>query len=44
MILEKSFRQLVAYTDHRLTQRDMNQDALMFYKRQSLRKLMTVAE
>ena len=44
MIIEKSFRQLVAYTDHRLTQKDMKLDADMFYKKQSFLKMMVTAQ
>ena len=33
MIIEKTFRKLLDYTDHRLTQKDMKEEADMFYKR-----------
>ena len=34
MIIEKTFRKLLDYTDHRLTQKDMKEEADLFYKRQ----------
>ena len=43
MLIEKYFKQLVAYTDHRLNQKDMNEEALNFLKRKTLRKMLSTA-
>ena len=43
MLIEKYFKQLVTYTDHRLNQKDMNEEALNFYKRKTLRKMLSTA-
>ena len=44
MLLEKSFKQLVSYTDHRLNQKDMKEEALTFYKRATLKKMLVTAK
>ena len=35
LLIEKSFKQLVAYTDHRLNQKDMKEEAILFYRRKA---------
>ena len=44
MLIEKSFKKLVTYTDHRLVQRDMKEEADLFYKKQSFQKLLLTAQ
>ena len=43
LLIEKSFKQLVAYTDHRLNQKDMKEEANLFYRRKAFQKMLNTA-